>query len=79
MFFPRVKNKQVAKRGCLGVSLNFFQEVSIVVLTDIAILLTPGVRKKIAPNSNVKNDIGPSASKLAHFKSSINHTDKFIF
>ena len=38
MFFPRVKNTKVMKKGPMG-PLNFFQEVNIVVLTDVIVKL----------------------------------------
>ena len=75
MFFSRVNNKKVSKRGGLGPGPhNFFQEVSIVVFTDnIVILITPGFC------SAVYNGIGPIASNLANIQSSEGHTEKFIF
>ena len=44
MFFSSVNNTKLTKRKAWGAPLNFFHEVSIVVLTDIIVmLLTPGL------------------------------------
>ena len=45
--FSKMNTEKVTKRRGPGALLKFFEEVSIVVLTDlIAILLTPGIFRK---------------------------------
>ena len=54
IFFPRMNNKNVTKKGPQRAPLLFLYEVSIVVLIDfIAILLTPGIFLIQIVNTNI--------------------------